>query len=170
MINHNLGWCNSKYKFPGFETLRDLIIPWIRRLSGYWKRALVFVPRHLLYSPSFSELKLEAKWKPFCPWQYMNKVTFLTLDTLKNWLLKFCSNVLKRVFVWYCYCQIAVFWLSISSSPVISLSQFHECNKISNFLQKNPERKQTHWDRDKMAAISQTIFSSAFSWMKMFEL
>ena len=27
----------------------------------------------------------------------------------------------------------------------------------------------THWGRDKMDAISQTIFSSAFSWMKMFE-
>ena len=27
----------------------------------------------------------------------------------------------------------------------------------------------THWGRDKMDAISQTPFSSAFSWMKMFE-
>ena len=27
----------------------------------------------------------------------------------------------------------------------------------------------THWGPDKMAAISQTTFSSAFSWMKMFE-
>ena len=26
----------------------------------------------------------------------------------------------------------------------------------------------THWGRDKMAAISQTTFSSVFSWMKMF--
>ena len=26
-----------------------------------------------------------------------------------------------------------------------------------------------HWDRDKMDAISQTTFSNAFSWMKMFE-
>ena len=28
----------------------------------------------------------------------------------------------------------------------------------------------THWGWDKMDAISQTTFSSAFSWMKMFEL
>ena len=28
----------------------------------------------------------------------------------------------------------------------------------------------THWDRDKMDAILQTIFSNAFSWMKMFQL
>ena len=27
----------------------------------------------------------------------------------------------------------------------------------------------THWGRDKMAAVSQTMFSNAFSWMKMFE-
>ena len=27
----------------------------------------------------------------------------------------------------------------------------------------------THWGRDKMAATSQTTFSSAFPWMKMFE-
>ena len=27
----------------------------------------------------------------------------------------------------------------------------------------------THWSRDKMDAISRTTFSSAFSWMKMFE-
>ena len=27
----------------------------------------------------------------------------------------------------------------------------------------------THWDRDKMAAITQTMFSNAFSWMKMNE-
>ena len=27
----------------------------------------------------------------------------------------------------------------------------------------------THWGRDKMAAISQTIFSNAFSWIKMYE-
>ena len=28
----------------------------------------------------------------------------------------------------------------------------------------------THWGRDKMAAIFQTTFSNAFSWMKMFKL
>ena len=27
----------------------------------------------------------------------------------------------------------------------------------------------THWGRDKMAAVSQTIFSHAFAWMKMYE-
>ena len=27
----------------------------------------------------------------------------------------------------------------------------------------------THWSRDKMAAVSQTMFSNAFSWMEMYE-
>ena len=27
----------------------------------------------------------------------------------------------------------------------------------------------THWDRDKMTAVSQTMFSNAFSWTKMYE-
>ena len=30
--------------------------------------------------------------------------------------------------------------------------------------------KSTHWGRDKMAAISQTTLSNAFSWIKMFEI
>ena len=28
----------------------------------------------------------------------------------------------------------------------------------------------THWGRDKMAAISQTTFSNAFSWMKIYKI
>ena len=32
-----------------------------------------------------------------------------------------------------------------------------------------PHQWLTHWGRDKMDAISQTPFSNAFSWMKMFE-
>ena len=32
-----------------------------------------------------------------------------------------------------------------------------------------PARALTHWGREKMAAISQTTFSSAFSWMKLYE-
>ena len=45
----------------------------------------------------------------------------------------------------------------LSATPQIPLSQ----DMCMNIL--------THWGRDKMDAISQTTFSSAFSWMKMFE-
>ena len=33
----------------------------------------------------------------------------------------------------------------------------------------NKTQRLTHWGRDKMAVISQTTFSNAFSWMKMYE-
>ena len=44
----------------------------------------------------------------------------------------------------------------------------------SRYLCVSPPTKWTHlistyWDRDKIAAISQTTFSNVFSWMKMFE-
>ena len=32
-----------------------------------------------------------------------------------------------------------------------------------------PVQQQTHWGRDEMATISQTTFSNAFSWMKIYE-
>ena len=42
------------------------------------------------------------------------------------------------------------------------------CNAFSGSFWKHVAL--THWGRDKMAAISQTMFSNAFSWMKMHEL
>ena len=35
---------------------------------------------------------------------------------------------------------------------------------------RHTQQQLTHWGRDKLDAISQTTFSSAFSWMKMYEL
>ena len=44
------------------------------------------------------------------------------------------------------------------------------CGIWMDFLGKGIEAwTLTHWGRDKMADISQTTFSNAFSWMKMFE-
>ena len=40
----------------------------------------------------------------------------------------------------------------------------HLEDRVSNYPQPS-----THWDRDKMDAISQKTFSNAFSWMKKFE-
>ena len=40
-----------------------------------------------------------------------------------------------------------------------------------NYCQQMPHslpKRLTHWDRDNMAAIFQTIFSNAFSWMKIY--
>ena len=40
---------------------------------------------------------------------------------------------------------------------------------LRSVKQPGQARLLTHWGRDKMDAISQTTFSNAFSWMKMFE-
>ena len=46
----------------------------------------------------------------------------------------------------------------------------HVVYKISEVgYQQAPWGLLTHWGRDKMAAISQTMFWNAFSWMKMYE-
>ena len=42
-------------------------------------------------------------------------------------------------------------------------------NLLSNCQGGNTWSTLTHWGRDKMAAIFQTTFSNAFSWMKMYE-
>ena len=53
---------------------------------------------------------------------------------------------------------------------IVSLSarQVAECQKIHHGL-LTQVCFLTHWGRDKMAAVSQTMFSNAFSWMKMYE-
>ena len=52
-----------------------------------------------------------------------------------------------------------------STSAVVSLME-HVDTLLA--MQYNLQNILTHWDRDKMDAISQTTFPSAFSWMKMF--
>ena len=57
-------------------------------------------------------------------------------------------------------------WL-ILQKPVLSF----KCNdnlKMANLKAISSSATWTHRDRDKIAAISQTTLSSAFSWMKMF--
>ena len=45
----------------------------------------------------------------------------------------------------------------------------HSTTLLSNRLVYSLYKSLTHWGRDKMAAISQTIFSNAFSWMKRYK-
>ena len=61
-----------------------------------------------------------------------------------------CWRVTDRQWPWYCLDVV-----NVSPSSVF----------INSFLYVSL----THWGRDKMAAISQTTFSSAFSWMKIYK-
>ena len=48
---------------------------------------------------------------------------------------------------------------------VPSVGNHHSFTDFELLVKQSP----THWGRDKMADIFQTIFSNAFSWMKMYE-
>ena len=56
-------------------------------------------------------------------------------------------------------------WVKGSISLTYLLCVLHICNiAFQRYF-----RRLTHWGRDKLAAASQTTFSNAFSWVKMYE-
>ena len=79
------------------------------------------------------------------------------------WLLVRSSGIILRAF----FTKITI--------SFIQIFQGHWANELKNiqiyfYVQMIAAwQGLTHWGRDKMAAISQTTSSSAFSWMKMFE-
>ena len=50
----------------------------------------------------------------------------------------------------------------------LSVARNRELGTINTWLETN-KLSLTHWGRDKMAVVSQTTLSNAFSWMKMLE-
>ena len=63
--------------------------------------------------------------------------------------------------------------LNVKQSRHAAIRSSHKITKRINSLGVGRCRcsnKLTHWGRDQIDAISQTTFSSAFSWMKMFQL
>ena len=70
--------------------------------------------------------------------------------------IKFSRFTLPRIILarnwpwstWYILCRIGCFTIFLITASVLAL---------------------THWDRDKMSALSQTTLSNAFSWMQMLE-
>ena len=64
----------------------------------------------------------------------------------------------------------ALLALCAGNSPVTGVELTWKWQHFSIFLaSKSVQKELTHWGRDKMDAISQTPFSSEFSWMKMFD-
>ena len=70
--------------------------------------------------------------------------------------------------LWFPWAQwpcVYVYLLPVSTSTQQTLdTQDTPCGHI-----QIPKTHITHWGRDKINAISQTTFSNAFSWMKMYE-
>ena len=72
-----------------------------------------------------------------------------------QWNLKWNSNIfIQENAIQNVVCKM---WAILSRPQCVNILTMASISKL------------THWGRDKMDAISQTTFSSAFSWMKMFE-
>ena len=68
------------------------------------------------------------------------------------------------------FCHYVPKWNEFSFTSGYSMVPFHELfmSQFSDeYIRQYAGNGFTHWGRDKIAAISQTTFSSAFSWMKM---
>ena len=104
------------------------------------------------------------------PIYFHNKTQGITKTNRYWWFLRsftkrnsFCCKLL------FCNTIVNVAPLYMICTLVTTHSIVHEiCTLFS--LALSDVATLAHWGRDKMDAISQTIFSSAFSWMKMFEL
>ena len=111
-------------------------------------------------------------WIP-CHWHRNIQINNMTIDINKNfWHV--------RIPTWMSYQSLSRFLCNISrSNSVLSASAAvlvtHSCCSCASCdaqltdLPQGGERPLTHWGRDKIAAISQTTFSNAFYWMKMYE-
>ena len=83
------------------------------------------------------------------------------------------TQIFRNVKCFLCYILHFVPWSCVKrffSLIICSQTTKEMCELLSDsypFHDNSPYL--THWGRDKMAAISQTTFSNAFSWMKMFK-
>ena len=106
-----------------------------------------------------------------------NDLTHWGWNKIKNILQTFSKAYIltKIIQLWFKFqvCSWGSKWheLRLGSgndlSHVPSLNQWYPCSLtcyVSSVL-----NELTHWGQDKMDAISQTTFSNAFSWMKMYE-
>ena len=114
------------------------------------------------------------------PIQHGRRDFALCLET--NWILKYwfrsehceyCENISLKTYRWLMPGTVCPKWSSGCENhsdqwAIMRLSLRTE-NWSLLLYNQNSLQLLTHWGRDKMDAISQTKFSSAFSWMKMFQ-
>ena len=93
-----------------------------------------------------------------------------------RWWLVTCRHqaILWKIMSTYCQLQ-SHHHISVKLYLKLTHIHFRKCICVFMYLLQEfcilyPwTNRLTHWDRDKMAAIFQTTFSNAFSWMKMHE-
>ena len=95
-------------------------------------------------------------WNDHTPCQInVSRLTFTIFFMIFKLMFQCFKPLLRRQFI-----------------PYIGKFSFSKQNNVG-FVNEHYEMPHifllTHWGRDKMAAISQTTLSNAFSWMKMYE-
>ena len=88
-------------------------------------------------------------------------------NLIKQWCL------LQHIYFIYCMkCDLITIWNKLFLDMRLCFGLwflFHTQSNIIHAVLSLDLYELTHWGRDKMAAIFQTTFSNAFSWMKMFK-
>ena len=104
-------------------------------------------------------------------WNARNSYTFLPVD-FKKWSQPITKTSLHTYFR-FLFNHIYIYHIHILTpfGPhwVFRCPNTWQCKSIGRADNNLNMFSLTHWGLDKMDAISQTTFSSAFSWMKMFE-
>ena len=116
-----------------------------------------------IHTFSFKEMHLKmssAKWWPFCLSLNVLKDQLKSLPVYNYVLSACCYDILWHVGRLVCPCHMSQNFADNKTSQ----SLIHG----SNWFDKGGHETLTHWGRDKMAAMCQTTFSDAFSWMKMY--
>ena len=113
-------------------------------------------------------------------------MTFQWVSELTHWGLNKLADILQmtfsNTFSWMKVVEIELLLITygpVDKSVLVQVMAWHQTvakPKVKPMLTCDTIQHQlicyrilTHWGRDKMDAISQTTFSSAFSWMKIFE-
>ena len=96
------------------------------------------------------------EWKSFTSYShycYCKMIILLTYYQLFTYIVSWASMLIKT----FVFVDVIVNDVSLHTALLIRILVFITYQAL------------THWGREKMDATSQTTFSSAFSWMKVFE-
>ena len=109
-------------------------------------------------------LYLSATWVHVFSQQYSTMAVSWAINHryITKWYISYSSeyHTLEIGPIWHCR---STYWTIWDHTDI--MSRLPDCPPSQVSLLS----PLTHWGRDKMAAVFQTTFSNAFSWMKMYE-
>ena len=143
----SFSWCFIFMNAPG---LRDPVVMWA--LSNFYRMSTSSI--HVSVGMAFLGLGIRGMSHQSCMSLCIG--TDNIIGGSINFALFYCVVILSVInaFMRFIYPN---YWRT---------SRLHYCHHTGEVILKDIQL--THWGRDKMDVISQTTFSNAFSWMKMY--